>query len=169
MDDHSSDGVTPPAGSVEVAIRVRSGRRMPLLMLATMVAVGVLHTATQVSSQNARFEVRVDIKPGDEPTTVNPKRGGMLPVAILSSETFDVASINAASVRFERSEASPVRSMSDDVDADGRADLVFMFRNSETGIECGDDSATITGLTNEGLTFSGSEAIRTVGCAGDEE
>lgn len=125
------------------------------------------------------MEVAIDIKPGDEPTTVDPRRDGMLPVAILSSDTFDASVVVFESVRrvdprektaspaegeeYE-SGAPPVRSAMEDVNGDGLVDRVLLFRNRDMRIECGDEVAVLRGTTTDGTTFEGREAIETVGC-----
>jgi len=37
------------------------------------------------------------------------------------------------------------------------------FRVQETGIACGDARASVTGMTRDGCSVEGSDAIRTVG------
>ncbi|MGB5333075.1 MAG: hypothetical protein WBN05_11115, partial [Woeseiaceae bacterium] len=51
-----------------------------------------------------------------------------------------------------------------DVNHDAFSDLVLWFRVRNTGIQCGDLEATLTGQNNDGLQISGSDAITTVGC-----
>jgi len=60
--------------------------------------------------------VRLDIKPGDELTTVTPGRGGVLPVVLYSSATFDAANIDAESIRFgpTGTETQPMRTSMED-------------------------------------------------------
>jgi len=106
------------------------------------------------------------IKPGSPVATINPQSQGMLPVAILSTDEADATLIDPQSVRFGASgtEAAPVRATQGDVDGDGLADLLLLFGTQETGIDCGDTSATLTGRTLDGQSISRSAAIRTVGC-----
>lgn len=60
-------------------------------------------------------EVSVDIKPGSCPNPLNVKSQGVLPVAILGSEEFDVNTIDVASIALTG--ASPIRSSFEDVSA----------------------------------------------------
>ena len=57
--------------------------------------------------------VGVDIKPGSCPNPLNVKSRGVLPVAILGTEDFDVNSIDIASIRLAG--AAPIRSSFEDV------------------------------------------------------
>jgi hypothetical protein len=57
--------------------------------------------------------VSVDVKPGSCPNSLNPKSRGVLPVAILGSEDFDVTRIRGRSIRLEG--VAPIRSSVEDV------------------------------------------------------
>jgi hypothetical protein len=110
--------------------------------------------------------VSIDIKPGVFPNTVNPGSKGKLPVAILSTATFDATTVNAASVRFgvNGSEAVPVHVAQSDVNADGRTDLILQFLVSETGIVCGTTSGVLTAQAGGGAAIQGTDSIMTTGC-----
>ena len=110
--------------------------------------------------------VSIDIKPGVFPNTVNPGSKGKLPVAILSTATFDATTVNAASVRFgvTGSEASAVHVALSDVNADGRMDMILQFVSNETGIVCGTSSGVLTGQAGGGAAIRGTDSIITTGC-----
>jgi probable HAF family extracellular repeat protein len=112
------------------------------------------------------IEVTIDIKPGSDPAPINPKSQGVIPVAILTTDTFDATTVNAATIRFGKTgtEAAIVRSALEDVDGDGDTDLLLNFNTQDTGIQCGDTSASLTGETSEGQPIQGSDAIVTTGC-----
>lgn len=111
-------------------------------------------------------EVAVDIKPGSDPNSINPRSKGRIPVAILTTDTFDATTVDPATVRFGATgtEAAPVHSALEDVDGDGDTDLILHFSTQDTGIACGDISAFLTGETVSGQTIEGSDSINTVGC-----
>jgi concanavalin A-like lectin/glucanase superfamily protein len=106
--------------------------------------------------------VLIDIKP----RTLNPKSKGMTPVAILTTCAFDATTVDPTTVRFGRTgiEADPVRSGLKDVNGDGKIDMILHFETRETGIKCGDTSASLTGHTVDGQIFQGADSIRTEGC-----
>lgn len=112
-------------------------------------------------------EVTIDIKPGSDPNSVNPRSKGVIPVAILSEEHFDATTVVPLSVEFGPNGAGEAhgRGHVEDVDGDGVDDLVLHFRTQETGIQCGDSEATLTGETTSGDAVQGTDSVRTVGCS----
>lgn len=110
--------------------------------------------------------VPIDIKPGSFPNSINPSRKGVIPVAVLSTITFNATTINPASVYFGAvgSEATPLHYAQEDVDHDGDMDLIFHFRTQATGIVCGTTAASLTGNTFSGQVIKGSDSVNTVEC-----
>jgi hypothetical protein len=110
--------------------------------------------------------VLIDIKPGSDPNSVNPRSNGVIPVAVLTTEDFDAATIDPDSVQFGPDQAMKAHRHGHlgDVDEDGDIDLILHFRTQETGIECGATSATLTGWTFDGMMIEGADSVRTVGC-----
>jgi hypothetical protein len=110
--------------------------------------------------------VAVDIKPGSFPNSINPRSKGVIPVAILTTDTFDATTVDPLSVKFGPDGATEAhgRGHRQDVNRDGKKDLVLHFRTQDTGIVCGDTSASLTGKTFSGQAIKGSDWIRTVGC-----
>lgn len=116
--------------------------------------------------------VGIDIKPGSDPNSINPNSKGLIPVAILGSDTFDVEDVDVTTLKFGLAEATPAHDLTDslvyadhlqDVNLDDILDLVCHFRTKETGIEAGDTSATLTGETFDGSPIEGEDTVRTVG------
>ena len=120
-----------------------------------------------------RLAVAIDIKPGSDPNSINPRSKGKIPVAILSTNTaagesvdFDATQVDSTTIRFGPDGANIAHSNGhvEDVDSDGDADLVLHFESQETGIACGDTEATLTGATFGGVGVTGTDAVNTVGC-----
>jgi hypothetical protein len=110
--------------------------------------------------------VTIDIKPGSSPNSINPKSHGVIPVAILTTATFDATIVDPLSVRFGPKGAKEAHNKghTEDVNDDGEPDLVLHFKTQATGIQCGQTSASLTGETVDGDPIQGSAAIKTVGC-----
>jgi hypothetical protein len=111
------------------------------------------------------IEVAIDIKPGSDLNSINPSLLGDLPVAILGSDSFDVADVDVTTLAFGPGGAPIDHSQGphfEDTNGDGFADLMMHFRIEETGIEFGDLSACVTGETLDGPPFRGCDAVRTV-------
>ena len=120
-----------------------------------------------VSSANAVvLIVDIDIKPESNPNSINLRSAGVIPVAILGSEVFDVLEIDYISVEFGPFGAAEVHEKGHEEDAneDGFLDLVFHFYTQETGIACGDIEATLTGETLDGIPIEGTDAVDTLNC-----
>jgi YVTN family beta-propeller protein len=115
---------------------------------------------------DAKILVTIDIKPGSDPNSINPKSKGVIPVAILTTSTFDATTVDPTTVRFgpTGTETTPVQSALKDVDGDGDTDMILHFVTQKTGLQCGDTSASLTGETLDGQMIQGSDAVKTAGC-----
>jgi hypothetical protein len=120
----------------------------------------------EVSQIIRAIGVPIDIKPGSNPNSINPKSQGVIPVAILTTGAFDASTVDPSTVLFGATgtEAAPVQSALEDVDGDGDADMILHFNTQDTGIVCGHTSAALTGETFSGQLIEGSDSIETVGC-----
>jgi len=110
--------------------------------------------------------IEIDIKPGSDPNSINIKSKGRIPVAVLTTPSFDAASVDTETVRFGRtgSEAPAVHSALEDIDADGDLYLILHFKREETGIQCGDNAAYLTGKTFSNESLEGSDTVKIKGC-----
>ncbi len=116
-------------------------------------------------------ELDIDVKPGDEGNTINPRSRGVTAVAVLHNEAFDPPSADVR-YRFGPPEAvaggggaSPVRHRVEDVDGDGQDDLVLQFRTAEAGFDHDDEVAELHWDRDESHEhgLSGRDDVRTVG------
>src|SRR6266536_426685 len=107
--------------------------------------------------------VSVDIKPGEVPNPINPGSNGTTPVAILSTSNFDAPSqVDTNSLKFGRTgnEASlAFCSSPQDVNADGRLDVVCHFTTKEAGFQSGDTQGVLTGQTVAGTPIRGTDSV----------
>lgn len=91
---------------------------------------------------------------------------GNLPVAILTTSSFNANTVNPSTVRFGLTgqEAAPEGWSFIDVDGDGDLDLQLRFRINATGIKCGANTAVLTGKTFGNQAIRGSGPVVTTGC-----
>ncbi|MHC4995120.1 MAG: hypothetical protein ACYTGQ_08725 [Planctomycetota bacterium] len=114
-------------------------------------------------------EVEIDIKPGIDPNAINPFAPGMIPVAILGSDTFDVLDVDPDTLAFGPDGAFFAHNNGphfDDVDGDGLEDLLVHFRTQETGILWGDPDACLTWENFDTTAFEVCDDIKTVPACG---
>lgn len=130
-------------GSNGVSIARRGVLRMGASLAAT--AVGITTLSGQVAA-HFPADLEVDVKPGTEDNPVNPNSHGVIPVAVLQTSEFNPTSedvryrFGAPDVVAEGSGARPAHGGHiEDVDGDGRDDLVLHFPTDETGFD-GDES-----------------------------
>ena len=110
--------------------------------------------------------VDIDIKPGSDPNAFNNDGNGVIPVAILGSETFDVSLIIPTSVTLEGMALKTVGKAEkalyhyEDVNGDGFEDLVVQIQDEDGVFEPGEGVASVTGLLLDGRSFTGSDSIK---------
>jgi N-acetylneuraminic acid mutarotase len=111
--------------------------------------------------------VAIDIKPGDASNTINLKSGGVIPVAVLGSATFDPMTVDPATVTLAgapvatRGRGAPMTSASD-VNHDGFPDLLLFFRTQDLKVSSADTQAVLYGETYSGQKIRGADAVRIV-------
>ena len=132
----------------------------------TAADLATLGFPTTLVVQNT-IRVVIDIKPGSNPNSINPTSKGTTPVAILSSADFDApAQVDRTSLTFGRTgdEASLAfcNASSEDVNADGRLDLVCHFTIQQTGFLSGDTEGILKGRTVSGTPIEGRDAVRVI-------
>lgn len=110
--------------------------------------------------------VTIDIKPGASPNDINAAGKQKVPVAVMTTNTFDATQVDWETVSFGPNGAIEVhgRAHIEDVDEDGGMDMVLHFDTQEAGVACSDTEATLTGETFDGGAITGTDAILIVNC-----
>jgi endonuclease/exonuclease/phosphatase family metal-dependent hydrolase len=110
-------------------------------------------------------EVAIDIWPLLPINPINLNSGAKVPAAILSSPAFDATTVNAQTVELAGAPATglifsnwPTISLVD-INWDGRRDMILYFSTQDMTLVAGDTTATLTGETFGGLSFSGTDSV----------
>jgi uncharacterized delta-60 repeat protein len=113
-------------------------------------------------------EVTMDVKPGSAINPINLSANGVIPVAILSTGSFDATTVDPSTVCFGDSDHPDQRDCTavsgghiTDVNGDGRLDLMLQYEIAQTGIDPGDTTACLTGTTFGGVSVEGCDLIAT--------
>ena len=120
-----------------------------------------------LTNANGIITVTIDIKPGEDPPSINPKSKGKIRVAILSSSTFDATTqVDTTSLTFghtgDEQSLAFCNPHGRDVNGDGLLDLVCHFYKQKTGFQTGDTVGVLKGKTVTGTPIKGTDSIRIV-------
>ncbi len=114
------------------------------------------------SAEPKQIDVAIDVRPGSPRNRVNPFAQGVVAVALLGAEDFDVAGVDVSTLGFGPLGAPAVHSRVLDRNRDGHPDLVTHHRIPETGIALGDAEACLAGETLDATPLRGCDAVSTV-------
>lgn len=152
------------AGTAELRIAARQYANHQCFFNGVIDEVGIWNralTAAEIAFL-ADPQVAIDIKPGSFPNCINPDANGVIPVAILTTETFDASTVDAHTVTLEGSSVR-VKGKSgnagslEDVDGDGDLDLVVQIE--DRSVVAGKDIAIVEGRTFGALPIWGSDYL----------
>lgn len=112
-------------------------------------------------------QINIEIKPGNDGLApINPRSNGKIPVALLSSTGFDAMNVDTQSLTFGatgvESSLSHCGHNGEDVNADGRLDLVCHFENQKAGFAKGDLEGIVQGRMKYGTRFEGRGLLKVV-------
>lgn len=115
----------------------------------------------------AFLPVQIDIKPGSFPNSINLGSNGTVPVAIFSTAAFDATTVDPTTVTLAnagvqlRGNGTPIAS-AQDVNGDGRLDLVVHVSTEALQLTSGDVEAVLEGRTFSGQRIRGTDSVRIV-------
>jgi len=113
-------------------------------------------------------EIDIDIKPGSYPNAINLGSNGVVPVAILSSDTFVATTVDPETVFLAgsgvrvRGKGNKYLASQEDVNGDGLMDLVVKVETENLELKETAGVAILTGQTVDGVEFTGSDEITIV-------
>ncbi len=119
------------------------------------------------ASETPETEVVIDIKPGSDENPINMRSKGVIPVAILSSETFNApVDVDPSSLTFghDGTEQSLASAKPEDVNGDGLLDLICHFFTQKTGFNCSDVEGFLKCNTSSFGAITVTDAVRIGPC-----
>jgi sugar lactone lactonase YvrE len=123
--------------------------------------------AIRVEPASTTLVVGIDIRPGSYPNSINLGSNGNVPVAILSTPTFDASTVDPLTVTLEsapvvvRGNGTPSTSL-EDVNADGLLDLVVHVETQGLKLTTESTEAVLQGRTRDGVAIAGSDTVNVV-------
>lgn len=112
-------------------------------------------------------QVRIDIKPGSDPNSINLGSNGNVPVAIFSAADFDATTIDPLTVTLAgaavklKGKGTPMSS-AEDIDGDGTLDLIVHVDTTALQLSLGDTEAVLEATTYDGMKIRGKDSIRVI-------
>lgn len=114
------------------------------------------------------LDVTIDIKPGSDTNSINLSSAGVIPVAILSSDTFDATMVDPNTVTLAGASVMVVGKSDrylcseEDINEDGLIDLVCKVYTAFFMIETGETMAVLEAETYDGTQIRGEDSISIV-------
>ena len=114
------------------------------------------------------MQVNIDVKPGngEDWAPINPKSRGKIPVALLSSNSFDAMAVDIDTVTFgatgDEDSLSHCNKQGKDVNGDGMLDRLCHFNNQDAGFTNESLEGIVRGRTALGTVFEGRGFLKVV-------
>jgi len=126
-----------------------------------------IQSIVNAGSFGKTIPISINIKVGGVPNSINLGSKGNVPVAVLSTETFDASTLILSSVSFA---GAPIQARNNgtlmasftDVNGDGGPDLILHFDTQSLNLTKTSAEATLTGMTTNGRCVSGSDSVNIV-------
>jgi hypothetical protein len=163
--------ITIPSSSTVIVTEIEAG--VFSVQNALFSSGNVTVNGTTVPRGTSEFftsvlSVDIDIKPGSDPNSINLSSAGVVPVAILSSATFDATQVDPATVSLAGAKVKLIGKgdkyscSAQDVNGDGLLDLVCHVVTADFLIETGESVAVLEADTFGGQHIRGEDSIRIV-------
>jgi len=124
-------------------------------------------TGANIEYNYSLGNIAIDIKPGSDPNSINLGSKGVIPVAILGSDSFNADIVDPLTVKLAGSGVkikgnSGNAGSLEDVNGDGYPDLVVQVYTENLGLVTGAVNAVLNAYTYAGLAITGSDLIKIV-------
>ena len=122
---------------------------------------------TEIAYNYSLGDIGIDIKPGSNPNSINLGSNGVIPVAILGSDSFNADTVDPLTVKLAgagvklKGNSGNAGSL-EDVNGDGYPDLVVQVYTENLGLATGEVNAVLSAYTYAGPALTGSDGIRIV-------
>ena len=168
--DSRIDNFTLPASGyyiVGVSNYPRYFRNGGAVNYANYVANGDYHLVISGVSPSM-MQINIDVKPGnsDDWAPINPKSHGKIPVALLSSSSFDAMAADISTLTFgatgDEDSLSHCNKTGKDVNGDGMLDRLCHFYTQKAGFSSDSLEGIVRGRTLMGTVFEGRGFLKVV-------
>jgi hypothetical protein len=166
-------GTVPVGGSVTITVEIsplKAGSFTNSASLSTVSTDEVSANDASAVGVDVHRSASVDIQPGSTQNAVNLSKKGLVTVALLRTADFNPVAAGVTGACFGDAEDASQRTCVEvhggphavDVNKDKLLDLVFHFGALATGIDMGDATACIKGMTADGIGFYGCDRVTPV-------
>ena len=102
----------------------------------------------------------IDVKPGSDVNPIQLKGKGVVPIALLSSPNLDATKIDVTLLRAGPGQAAASQSAKQDINGDGRLDLMVHFPQELLGLTAPSTQLCVSGTLPDQTTFTSCDPVR---------